>query len=163
MTSQFGRLDVLINNAGVASIEGEISGSALRALYQDTFAVNTFGSALTTEAFIPLLSKSSAPRIVFMSSIMGSLTGRLGSSMALPIYRSSKAAVNMLMLHYASQYKEAGWKVNSCCPGYVATQMNNFSGSLSVDDGAKRPVELATLGEDGETGTFSNKDGVLGW
>jgi len=94
---------------------------------------------------------------------MGSLTERPGSPLLIPIYRSSKAALNMLMLHYASQYKDAGWKVNSCCPGYCATRMNKFSGFLSAEDGAKRAVELATLGEDGETGTFSNMEGVIGW
>ncbi|KAJ4860075.1 short chain dehydrogenase domain-containing protein [Trichoderma breve] len=160
--SKFGRLDVLINNAGVCLNDERTSPPSLR-IFQDTFAVNTFGAALTTEAFIPLLTASSAPRVVFVSSFMGSLTHRPESPVPLPIYRSSKAALNMIMLHYALKYKDAGWKVNATCPGYCATNLNGFVGKDDPADGALNAVKLATMGEDGETGTFSNKEGSLAW
>ncbi|KAL7783183.1 hypothetical protein V8C43DRAFT_189536 [Trichoderma afarasin] len=160
--SKFGRLDVLINNAGVCLNDERTSPPSLRN-FQDTFAVNTFGATLMTEAFIPLLTASSAPRIVFVSSFMGSLTHRPESPVPLPIYRSSKAALNMIMLHYALKYKDAGWKVNATCPGYCATNLNGFVGKDDPADGALNAVRLATMGEDGETGTFSNKEGSLAW
>jgi NAD(P)-dependent dehydrogenase (short-subunit alcohol dehydrogenase family) len=153
---------VLINNAGVCLKEENYSAPSLRTL-QDTFTVNTFGAALTTEAFIPLLSTSPTPHIVFISSYLGSLTSRWGNSVDLPIYRSSKAALNMLMLHYASKYKDDGWKINATCPGYCATNLNAFAGIDSPANGALNAVRLATLGGEGETGTFSNKDGIIPW
>lgn len=94
---------------------------------------------------------------------MGSLTHRPESPVPLPIYRSSKAALNMIMLHYALKYKDAGWKVNATCPGYCATNLNGFVGKDDPADGALNAVRLATMGEDGETGTFSNKEGSLAW
>ncbi|KAK9482633.1 short-chain dehydrogenase/reductase [Lipomyces starkeyi] len=163
ITSKFNRLDVLINNAGVSINEENISGPVLRTSYHDTFAVNAFGAALTTEAFIPLLSASPTPRIVFMSSITGSLTHRWGIPVDLPVYRSSKAALNMLMLHYAFKFKDAGWKVNASCPGYCATNLNDFAGTDTPENGALNAVRLATLGDDGETGTFTSKEGVIAW
>jgi NAD(P)-dependent dehydrogenase (short-subunit alcohol dehydrogenase family) len=163
VTSKFGRLDVLINNAGIAPNEENLSSSALRTTYQYIFAVNTFGAALTTEAFIPLLSASTAPRIVFMSSDLASLANRWGNPVALPIYRSSKAALNMLMLHYALKYKDQGWKINANCPGYCATNLNAYAGYNTPESGALNAVRLATLGDDGETGTYSNKEGVIAW
>lgn len=163
VASKFGRLDVLINNAGVSLNEVGLSSPTLRKTYQDLFAVNTFGAAITTEAFIPLLSASSAPRIVFVSSVMGSLAVRWQHPVALPIYRSSKSALNMLMRDYAVKYKDQGWKINASCPGYCATNLNGFAGIDTPESGAINVVRLATLGDDGETGTFSNKEGVIAW
>lgn len=162
VTSKFGRLDVLVNNAGVCLPAERTSAPSLQN-FQDTFTVNTFGATLTTEAFIPLLTASSAPRIVFISSGLGSLGLRVGDPVGLPIYRSSKAALNMLMLHYACKYKDAGWKVNAGCPGYCATNLNGYAGTDTPENGALNAVRLATLGEDGETGTFSNKEGIVAW
>lgn len=98
-----------------------------------------------------------------MSSYMGSLANRWGNPVPLPIYRSSKAALNMLMLHYAFKYKDDGWKINATCPGYCATNLNGFAGMDTPANGALNAVRLATLGEDGETGTFSNKEGKMAW
>jgi NAD(P)-dependent dehydrogenase (short-subunit alcohol dehydrogenase family) len=153
---------VLINNAGICLDEERTAAPTLRA-FQETLNVNTFGAALTTEAFIPLLSASPAPRIVFISSFVGSLTHRWGNPVELPIYRSSKSALNMLILHYASNYKDDGWKINASCPGYCATNLNVFPGTDSPANGALNAVRMATLGEQGETGTFSSKEGVMAW
>ncbi|KAL9470900.1 hypothetical protein ACSS6W_008841 [Trichoderma asperelloides] len=162
VTSKFGRLDVLVNNAGICLHDEMTSAPSLRN-FHETFSVNTFGATITTEAFIPLLTASAAPRIVFVSSSMGSLTQRWGYPAGWPIYCSSKAALNMMMLHYAFKYKDAGWKINATCPGYCATNLNGFSGKDTPADGALNAVRLATLGDDGETGTFSNKEGTLPW
>ena len=69
----------------------------------------------------------------------------------------------MLMLHYALKYKDNGWKINASCPGYCASNLNAFAGINTPDSGALNAVSLATLGEEGETGTFSNKEGVIAW
>ncbi|KAM0450975.1 hypothetical protein ACHAO4_006368 [Trichoderma viride] len=162
VTSKFGRLDVLVNNAGVCILAERTAAPSLRN-FQDTFTVNTFGTTLTTEAFIPLLTASSTPRIVFVSSSIGSLTLQGDYPVGLPIYRSSKAALNMIMLHYAFKYKDAGWKINAACPGHCATNLNNYAGADTPESGALTAVRLATLGDDGETGTFSNKEGIVAW
>ncbi|KAK1244170.1 hypothetical protein MKX08_002308 [Trichoderma sp. CBMAI-0020] len=162
VTSKFGRLDVLVNNAGICLPAERTSAPSLQN-FQDTFTVNTFGTTLTTEAFIPLLEASPAPRIVFISSSIGSLTHQWDHPVGLPIYRSSKAALNMIMLHYAFKYKDAGWKINAACPGFCATNLNGYSGIDTPENGALNAVRLATLGDDGETGTFSNKEGILAW
>jgi NAD(P)-dependent dehydrogenase (short-subunit alcohol dehydrogenase family) len=163
--SKFGKLDVLINNAGISSDND--NSLSLRDRFETTFNVNVFGAAILTEAFVPLLSKSSSPRIVFVSSNLGSLTLKadLDSGMSgimVPIYRSSKAAMNMLMLHYAGLYKAKGWKVNACHPGFTATDLTGGRGA-SVEEAARNAVRLAVSDKDGETGTFSETRGILPW
>ncbi|KAJ7471419.1 hypothetical protein B0H11DRAFT_2039897 [Mycena galericulata] len=164
--SKFGRLDVLINNAGIA-VERP-TAPPTRAIFEQTFAVNVFGAAATTDAFIPLLEKSTAARIVFVSSDLGSLALRADpagrfSSVDLPAYQTSKAALNMLALGYAHRYRGKGWKVNIHNPGFTATDLNGGRGTGTVEDGAKNGIRLATLGEDGETATYSEKEGPLPW
>ena len=167
--SKYGKLDVLINNAGIGNESS--SGhpvESLRAIYGNHFDTNLFGAALVTEVFSQLLEKSPAPRVVFTSSVLGSLTQRAASndrfySVMLPAYRTSKAALNMLCLHYATKYKEAGWKVNTVDPGHVATNLNRYKGPDSVESGAIQLVRMATLGPDGPTGTFSSKEGIVPW
>jgi NAD(P)-dependent dehydrogenase (short-subunit alcohol dehydrogenase family) len=77
-----------------------------------------------------------------------------------PIYRSTKSAFNMLVMKYGHFYRKKGWKINACCPGYVATDLNNFRGVGRVEDGPINAVRLATLGKNGETGTYSNRRGL---
>jgi NAD(P)-dependent dehydrogenase (short-subunit alcohol dehydrogenase family) len=163
VASKFGRLDVLINNAGIANDNKHIPGNdSLRDVMLEAYNVNVFGAMQTFETFAPLLEKSENPRVVFMSSTVGSFTIQSGMG-HYPIYRSTKSALNMLVMTYAHLYKEKGWKINACCPGYVATDLNNFHGLGKVEDGAINAVRLATLGKDGETGTFSNKEGPIPW
>jgi NAD(P)-dependent dehydrogenase (short-subunit alcohol dehydrogenase family) len=144
----------------------------------EMFDVNLFGTAACTEAFLPLLesSPSGCPRIVFMSSQLASLGTKAGgthpsSTRNFPAYRCSKAAVNMLMLHYASVYGKRGWKINACDPGLTKTSLGGdvmsaimASGAPgSVEDAAKEACRLATLGADGVNGTYSSKETVLPW
>lgn len=161
-----GKLDVLICNAGI--MLDEDSSLASREKLTRTFAVNVVGVVDTTEAFLPLLKKSENAKIVYISSALGSLTNRMGSApesaYSQPTYRASKAALNMIMRDYSVMLKGDGIKINSCCPGFVATNINGYHENAGpVTDGAIRAVQLATMGKDGPTGTYSNKDGKLPW
>jgi NAD(P)-dependent dehydrogenase (short-subunit alcohol dehydrogenase family) len=149
-------------------------------MYQETFNTNVFGAGMTTEAFIPLVQKSSkVPRIVFVTSSLGSLGRKAegtheSSPREFPIYRASKAAMNMLCLHYDMLFKKEGWRVNTCDPERVLTNLAGelpehikqaalAGGAVIPEVGATNSIRLATLGEDGESGTFSCKEGPLPW
>ncbi|KAJ7168812.1 hypothetical protein C8R46DRAFT_1092569 [Mycena filopes] len=165
--SKFGRLDVLINNAGVALDIGTDIVTT-RAVFEETFAVNLFGAAAVTEAFISLLEQSSAVRIVFVTSNLASLTMRADphgrdSHVAAPAYRCSKAALNMLALGYAQRFRDRGWKVNMDDPGFTPTDMTGGRGTRTLEEATQNAVRLATLGEDGPTGTYTEREGPLPW
>jgi len=125
----FGRVDVLINNAG-SLFEDPVTPVISRSIFQKTYEVNVFGAAIVTEAFLPLLEKCTVlpPRLIFISSRMGSLATRAdpASHNNFPIYRSSKSALNMIMLHYAALYGKKGWKVNACAPGFTKVCSQTF-------------------------------------
>jgi len=176
--NEFGRLDVLVNNAAVART-GKAAGpleeivksgrasvvslDELRALFE----TNVIGVIAVTQAMLPLLRKASAPRIVNVSSAAGSLT--LNSDPANPrrsmfgAYSISKTALNAVTIALASDLESAGIKVNAACPGFTATDLNNFQGTRTVQQGAREPVRLALLDASGPTGTYSNDDGPLPW
>ena len=163
VAAKFGRLDVLINNAGIAIEEKHKPGQdSLRDIMFETYNVNVFGAMQIFETFEPLLEKSENPRVVFISSDLGSF-GKQGAMGNYPVYRSSKSALNMLVMTYAHNYREKGWKINACCPGFVATDLNHFRGIGKVESAAINTVRLATLDKDGETGTYTNKEGPLPW
>ena len=162
----FGRLDVLVNNAGIA-LEGA-PGSLTLDVLRRTYETNVFGVYSVTETFLPLLKKSDAGRLVNMSSELGSLTSNSDpnwdfAAVKLLAYNSSKAALNMMTVIWADQLKKTPVKVNSANPGYVATDLNQNSGSRTVAQGATVAVHLATLPADGPTGGFFDEDGVLPW
>ncbi|KAJ5553240.1 hypothetical protein N7494_002618 [Penicillium frequentans] len=184
--SKHGRINVLINNAGInnelslyskqqESKESKPDLAALRQIYRDAYEVNLFGAAITTEAFTPLLEKAIAKpaRIVFVSSHTGSIGLRVDQSSnfyermsqpSFPVYRSSKTAMNMLTLHYAAKFKEQGWKVNASCPNLTKSAFSRFSDlGRSPTVSAVNIVRLATLSDDGETGQYSDENGVVDW
>ena len=163
--AKFGRLDVLFNNAGVLlpvdfGDPMQVPLSALR----ETFDINVFGMHAVTQAFWPLLNKSSAARLVNMSSALGSLTLQAGGTMPVhPLaYDASKAAINMMTIHYAQVWKDTPHRANAANPGNVKTDANP-NGELTVEVGAKTGVMLATLGEDGPNGGFFDMGKPLPW
>jgi NAD(P)-dependent dehydrogenase (short-subunit alcohol dehydrogenase family) len=162
VASEHGRLDVLINNAGIANRAVHPDATFRQELTQ-IIDTNAISAACLTEIFIPLLRKSSNPRIVFITSRLGSITRTFDINHAnygldQPAYKTSKAAMNMIMAHYAVKFKGEGFKVNACCPGYCATNLNAGNGTNDVSTGAFNACRLATAGKDGETGTFTDAE-----
>ena len=159
-----GKIDVLINNAGVLGRVGPVE-QYTAADMGAVLEVNVIGIVRVTHAFLPLLRNSSNPVIVNVSSGMGSFgltqdPTRIESQYALPLYAASKAAVTMLTTQYAKELKDV--KVNAADPGQTAT---DFTGGVghSVTDGATSIVTLATIGPDGPTGQFIDQSGNLPW
>lgn len=169
---RFGHIDVLINNAGV-SLEyangQQVAPSQLPLeMFQKTYATNIFGAFCVLKAFLPLLQKSPAPRVVNVSSTLGSLS--LASDPQWPFYGvntlaydSSKAALNALTIAFAKELRDTPMKINSACPGWVKTDLGTPDAPGEVEDGARIYVTLATLPEDGPTGQFFNESGPIAW
>ena len=165
VAEEAGRLDVLVNNAGIAPpVPGPLDTTP--ADFLACYGTNLLGPVRVAHAFMPLLRRAELPRIVNVSSGMGSLTltsdpGRVESQFVSLVYPSSKAALNMVTSMYARALP--GWKVNAADPGYTATDLNGHSGTQPVEVGAAPIVALATLGPDGPTGTFQGVDGPVPW
>ncbi|KAF2993829.1 hypothetical protein E8E13_002283 [Curvularia kusanoi] len=166
---EHGLIDVLINNAGIL-IDGKNPDQSTRDLFTETFATNVIGTTLMTEAFLPLLRKSSNPNLIFVSSRMGSLhQATVKDTMFYAIdykaYDSSKAAVNILALNYARILEDVGAKVNVVCPQLVKTNLTGWTDyGITPEMGAERIVELAILKkEDTISRTFSDRDGPIAW
>jgi NAD(P)-dependent dehydrogenase (short-subunit alcohol dehydrogenase family) len=165
----FGRLDILINNAGVMLDDPTKKPSEQPLdVWRKTFETNVFGLIATTRAFLPLLRKSPAGRIVNLSSILGSITYHAtpgsptyGSSMA--AYNVSKAAVNAYTVQLAYELKDSSIKVNAVHPGWVKTEMGGDGATMEIRDGAKTSVALATVGNDGPNGAYLHMDENLPW
>jgi len=165
--SEFGRLDVLVNNAGIALDTGPASTLEMDVLRR-TYETNVFGVFAVTRALLPLLKKSPAGRVVNLSSGLGSLAQNSDPSWEFapfkPLaYNSSKAALNMMTVIFAAELKDANIKVNAADPGYTATDMNQNNGTRTVEQGATAAVRLATLPDDGPTGGYFDEDGPLPW
>lgn len=157
-----GSLDVLVNNAGISGGRANAPGQADVDVIRDVFETNVFGAVTVTEAFLPLLRKSAHPRIVNVSSMVGSLTNMLANDTPNSLaYVPSKTALNAVTVSYAKA--EPRIKINAACPGYCATDLNNHSGYRTAAQGATAAVTLATLGDDGPTGGFYDEDGPIAW
>ena len=163
----FGRLDVLVNNAGIAIDDGPPSQISLETLRR-TSEPNVFGAFTVTMAMLPLLKKSAAARIVNVSSGLGSLAQNSVPDWAYaavkPLaYNSSKTTLNALTVLFAAELKWLGIKVHSTDPGYTATDLNHHGGHQTVDVGAMETVPLATLPDEVPTGGYFDKDGPVPW
>jgi NAD(P)-dependent dehydrogenase (short-subunit alcohol dehydrogenase family) len=162
-------LDVLVNNAGIAIGEGEGRPSTVRLeTIQHVFDVNFYGALRVTQAFLPLVQKAPAGRIVNVSSTLGSITTLVspGSPLAqFPFfaYHTSKTLLNALTGWLAVELQGTPIKVNSVCPGSNATDMNQNPGSQHPSEGARVVVRAATLPADGPTGSFFDVNGPVGW
>ncbi|TYT26637.1 SDR family oxidoreductase [Luteimonas viscosa] len=168
-----GRLDILVNNAGIAidAADKGVSGQSLET-WRTTFDTNVFGLIAVTRAFLPLLHKSTAGRIVNVSSALGSVTLHADPSsfiydFKIPAYNVSKSAVNAWTVQLAYELRDSTIKVNTIHPGYVKTEMNHVDGEqrgeLEVPDGARTSVRLALIDDDGPNGGFYYLDEVLPW
>ncbi|MBP2471204.1 NAD(P)-dependent dehydrogenase (short-subunit alcohol dehydrogenase family) [Crossiella equi] len=171
LTAEHGRLDVLVNNAGILHRK-----PALEVTAEDLapeFETNVYGLVRVIHAVLPLLRRSAAPRVVNVSSTSAvfalaadpeTMFARSHDSFA---YAATKAAVNMLTVKYANAFRAdpglAHVKINAITPGYVATDMNDFHGTRTTEEGARASVKLALLGPDGPSGGFFDEDGPMPW
>lgn len=171
---KYGKLDILINNAGIfRSEEFAADGSPVPAsstsqeTFRKTFDTNFFNTVAVTQALLPLIKKSDAGRIVFLSSGLGSLDLHSAPDSQIynykvPAYNISKTALNGYAIHLAWELKDTTIKVNAAHPGSVVTDMN-ANGEIPVEEGAKTSVALATLPADGYTGKFIYLGEELPW
>ncbi|MDR0184503.1 SDR family oxidoreductase [Lysobacter arvi] len=167
---KFGRLDILVNNAGIIVEDKTLAPSRQSvAAWRETFQTNVFAVVETTQAFLPLLRKSPAGRIVNVSSILGSLTlhTQPGSPIydfkSIPAYNASKSAINSYSVHLAYELRDTPIKVNAVHPGYVKTDMNAGEGEIDVPTGARTSVQMALIDADGPSGGFVYLGETLPW
>lgn len=156
----FGRLDVLVNNAGVSNDNGQSGVEADLDRVREALEANLFGAWHLCEATIPLMQANGYGRIVNVSSGLGALEDMGGGQ---PGYRLSKAGLNVLTRILASELRGTGILVNSVCPGWVRTDMGGSNASRSVEDGADTPVWAATLQDNGPTGGFFRDRRPIAW
>ncbi|HVS28845.1 MAG TPA: SDR family oxidoreductase [Solirubrobacteraceae bacterium] len=160
LEQDFGRLDVLVNNAGVMLHAGAPGlGTDLDEVRQ-TLETNLLGAWRLANAIVPLMQRGGWGRIVNISSGMGQLSDMNGGTAA---YRVSKTALNALTRILAAELADSGILVNSACPGWVRTDMGSEYARLSVEEGADTPVWLATLPDDGPTGGFFRAREPIPW
>lgn len=163
---RYGRLDVLVNNAGITGGRGQTPSQVDIDLVRTVFDTNVFGVITVTNAMLPLLKRSAAARIVNVSSGVGSLTqmtklyGELPPGAAYPV---SKTALNALTVQYAKELRGTGILVNAADPGWCATDLNQHMGTRTAAQGGAVAVRLATLGHDGPSGEFFDDQGPVAW
>ncbi|WP_290059115.1 SDR family NAD(P)-dependent oxidoreductase [Amycolatopsis solani] len=162
--AEIGELDVLVNNAGINTggygKPSEEPAAALREVYE----TNVFAVVRVTNAFLPLLRRSPAGRIVNVTSKRGSI-GEAGAWVGQPSmpYSSSKTALNAITVHYARELTGTAIKVNGAAPGHVATDFNGFRGTRTPEEGAEVAIRLATVDENGPTGAVYEDERRLAW
>ncbi|TXS65938.1 MULTISPECIES: SDR family oxidoreductase [unclassified Streptomyces] len=168
---QAGRLDVLVNNAGIS---GEMGPGWVQdpttldlGVVRTVVETNVLGVIRVTNAMLPLLRRSASPRVVNVSSAVASLTRQadpdieIGPVMA--AYSPSKTFLNAVTVQYARQFAGTNILVNAACPGLVATDFTGFHGPRTPEQGAATAIRLATLPDDGPTGSFAEDAGVIPW
>ena len=179
--NEFGRLDVLIQNAAISNTRKRLGQSVeeyaksvrpsnvgldeMRAVWN----TNVFGVLSVYQAMLPLLRKTPGSRIVNVSSGVGSLTTNSNSAFPYraifgPVYSASKTALNALTVAMAIELGPEGIKVNAVSPGFTKTNLNGYAGTETVEEGAREAVRVALLGPDGPTGTFTRwKEETIPW
>lgn len=177
VATEFGRLDLLVNNAGIGQsgryktgeevIAASVASVAPLDEVRAVFETNVFGVLAVTQAMLPLIRLSSSGRIVNVSSGVASLT--LNADPSFPFrpsygvtYSASKTALNAMTMALAIELEDSGIKVRAAGPGYTATAINDFQGTDSVEVGA-RPLVLAALDMESPTGSFTGPDGPYPW
>ena len=177
---EFGRLDVLVNNAAISNTSkqpGQTVEEYSRLNRPSTMSLdevrtiwetNVFGALTVYQAMVPLLREAPAARIVNVSSGAGSLAGNANPNAPYRKiygagYSASKTAMNAMTLAMAIELESTAIKVNACSPGFIATNLNAYEGTGTVEEGAREPVRLALLGPDGPTGTFSRTGAMIPW
>ncbi len=160
LTQEFGRLDILINNAAIRKDAGMMGMDVPIEIVREMMETNLYGPLMMCQTLAPLLKRSSAGRIVNVSSGMGSLTNMGGGS---PAYRITKTALNAMTKVLASEFRGTGVLVNCCHPGWVRTDMGGRGASKSIDEGADTPVWLALLPKDGPTGGYFQDRNLIPW
>lgn len=176
---EFGRLDVLVNNAGISHAgkpgEGFPENAMQYNLMTDAplehirtvWETNVFGVISVTQSMLSLLREAPAARIVNIGSTGGSLSWN--SELDNPHramfgnYSASKSASHAVSLAFACALENSNIKVNIACPGHTATALNNYSGSRTVEEAARAAVRLALLGKNGPNGSFSDENGLVAW
>lgn len=168
VAKKHGRLDILINNAGIFidDFDKAPSEQSLDA-WRTTFDTNVFGVIAATQTFLPLLRQSPAGRIVNVSSLLGSLGEHVDPASPIydykvPAYNVSKSAVNAWTIHLAHELRDTTIKVNAIHPGSVKTDMN-ANGDLGIEEGARSSVDMALLDNAGQTGGFVHLGQTLRW
>ncbi len=158
-----GYLDVLINNAGISGVIPQNAAETGIDHFKEVFEVNLYGVIRVTQAFLGLLRKSDAPRIVNVSTSVGSLS--LQSDPRWPaydfakyaVYASSKSAMNMYTIHLAYELRDTAFRINAVCPGYTKTDFTGYNGG-EVEDAAKRIINYVLIDQDGPTGKFFSEE-----
>jgi NAD(P)-dependent dehydrogenase (short-subunit alcohol dehydrogenase family) len=163
LASKTAVLDVLINNAGIAGGFPQNVMDTAVAVYREVFDTNVFGVIEVTQAFMGMLNLAEEPRIVNVTSGLGSLTLHTDPSWKYfsikpTAYLTSKAALNGYTIALAHELKDTAFKVNAVDPGFTATDFNHHTGPGSVEDAAARVVKAATLDHSGSTGQFYSDD-----
>lgn len=173
VSERFGHLDVLVNNAGILPEATNPDPKEVLdlAMFEQTYATNVLGPVAVVEAFLPLIRRSPAGRIVNVSSVMGSLTHQTDPnspwySMVVPAYQSSKAALNAITIGLAKALAETPIKVTSVCPGFVRTDLtpgNKEQAPTTPDEAAEVIARAAALSADHASGTFLDANGLVSW
>jgi NAD(P)-dependent dehydrogenase (short-subunit alcohol dehydrogenase family) len=173
---EFGRLDLLVQNAAVSNTRkgslslqeyAQISRASNASLdeVRTVWETNVFGVLAVYQAMLPLLRESSDARIINVSSAVGSLTSNADPAypyhpMFDRVYPASKTALNAITLAMMVELESTGIKVNLVSPGFTRTNLNGYEGTQSLEEGSREVVRVALLGPDGPTGTFTRWENV---
>ncbi len=167
LLAQEGRLDVLVNNAAIAGGMPQEPTKASAAQVLEAVDTNVVGVIRVTNAMLPLLRQAPSPRIVNVSSTVGSLTLQTAQADAVgpisAVYSPTKSYLNAVTIQYAKELADTNILVNLGCPGYVATDLNGHQGYRTPEQGAAIFLELATLPDGGPSGTFRDETGIQPW